>query len=51
MKNISIDYENDFHAWTLENAALLRQQRFTEIDVDHIAEELENMGHAANGMN
>ncbi|RUQ29200.1 MAG: DUF29 domain-containing protein [Candidatus Competibacteraceae bacterium] len=46
MKNISIDYENDFHAWTLENAALLRQQRFTEIDVDHIAEELENMGRS-----
>jgi len=44
MKNISTDYEKDFHAWTLENAALLRQRRFAEIDVENIAEELENMG-------
>ncbi len=43
MKNISTDYEKDFHAWTLENAALLRQRRFAEIDVENIAEELENM--------
>ena len=46
MKNIATDYEKDFHAWTLENAALLRQRRFAEIDVDNIAEELENMGRS-----
>ena len=46
MKNIATDYEKDFHAWTLTNAALLRQQRFAEIDVDNIAEELENMGRS-----
>ena len=37
-------YEQDFHAWALENAALLRQGRLADIDVLHIAEELESMG-------
>ena len=46
MKSIATDYEKDFHAWTLENAELLRQRRFAEIDVDNIAEELENMGRS-----
>lgn len=38
------DYEQDFYAWTLRNAELLRQGRFSEIDVEHLAEELEDMG-------
>ncbi len=38
------DYESDFHAWALRNARLLRAGRFDELDVDHIAEELESMG-------
>jgi len=37
-------YEQDFQAWALENAALLRQGRLADIDVLHIAEELEGMG-------
>ena len=37
-------YEQDFQAWTLENAALLRQGKLADIDVLHIAEELEGMG-------
>ncbi len=37
-------YEQDFQAWALENAALLRQGRLADIDVLHIAEELESMG-------
>jgi hypothetical protein len=40
------DYEEDFYAWTMKNATLLRQRRFTEIDVDNIAEELEAMGRS-----
>lgn len=43
MKIITVDYEKDLHAWTLEKAALLRQRCFAKIDVDNIAEELENM--------
>lgn len=37
-------YEKDVYAWALKNAALLRQRRFDEIDVDHIAEEIESVG-------
>jgi hypothetical protein len=37
-------YDEDFYAWIAETVSLLRQQRFTEIDVAHLAEELEDMG-------
>jgi hypothetical protein len=36
-------YETDFHAWALQNARLLRDGRLTELDAEHIAEELEGM--------
>ena len=38
------DYEADLVAWAEDNAALLRARRLTEIDVEHLAEELEDMG-------
>lgn len=38
------DYDSDFHAWALRNARLLRAGRLDELDVEHIAEELESMG-------
>lgn len=41
-KNAS--YDSDFYTWTLENAKLLRQKKFEEIDFDNIAEEIESMG-------
>jgi hypothetical protein len=34
-------YEQDIHAWTLRTAELLRQRRFDELDMEHLAEELE----------
>lgn len=37
-------YEKDVYAWALKNAELLRQRRFDEIDIDHIAEEIESVG-------
>jgi len=37
-------YEGDFYAWAMENADLLRQKKFEEIDVENIAEEIESMG-------
>jgi hypothetical protein len=37
-------YEADLVAWAEANAALLRQGRLAEIDIDHIAEELEDVG-------
>lgn len=42
--NKAIAYEEDFHAWTTQNAALIRQGRLGELDFEHIAEELESMG-------
>lgn len=44
MSDCAALYEQDFHGWWLENAALLRQGRFGEIDVERLAEELETMG-------
>jgi Domain of unknown function DUF29 len=37
-------YDQDFYAWTNEQAGLLRAGRLSEADVEHIAEEIENMG-------
>ncbi len=37
-------YDEDFYAWAFTTAALLRQGRFTEIDIEHLAEEIEDMG-------
>jgi hypothetical protein len=39
-----MSYETDFHAWTLHNARLLRQGQRSDLDAEHIAEELESMG-------
>jgi len=37
-------YDQDFATWTSETARLLRARRFDEIDVEHVAEEIEDMG-------
>jgi uncharacterized protein DUF29 len=37
-------YEQDFYAWAMKNAELLRQGRISEVDAMHLAEELEDMG-------
>ncbi|MBF0608329.1 MAG: DUF29 domain-containing protein [Candidatus Magnetobacterium sp. LHC-1] len=36
-------YEVDFYQWAFHNADLLRQGRFSEIDLENIIEELEGM--------
>jgi hypothetical protein len=36
-------YEDDVAAWALEQVALLRSGRWSEIDLQHIAEEIEDM--------
>lgn len=41
---MKIMYDQDFHAWTVENAKLLRAGHLAEIDGVHIAEELERLG-------
>jgi hypothetical protein len=36
--------DEDFYAWSLEQAALLRERRLAEADLDLIAEEIESLG-------
>jgi hypothetical protein len=38
-------YEQDVVAWAREQAALLREGKFSAIDVEHIAEEIEDVGN------
>lgn len=40
----STPYETDFYAWTQEQAALLRAGQLSAIDLEHLAEEIEDMG-------
>ncbi|MGA3018469.1 MAG: DUF29 domain-containing protein [Bryobacteraceae bacterium] len=37
-------YERDYYEWTVRNAELLRSGRANEADLQHIAEEIEDMG-------
>jgi hypothetical protein len=46
MPRNSVDYEEDFYAWTVEQARLLRLGDFSAIDVANIAEEIESMGRS-----
>ena len=39
----TVTYETDFCAWAIQNAQLLREGKLTQIDAEHIAEELESM--------
>jgi hypothetical protein len=43
MRN-SASYDEDLHAWAMEQAGLLRAGRFAEADIEHIAEEIESLG-------
>lgn len=38
------EYDDDLVAWALANAALLRAGQLSEVDADHLAEELEDLG-------
>lgn len=44
MVAIQQEYDKDFYAWILRNVALIRAGRLSEIDREHVAEELESMG-------
>ena len=37
-------YDEDFFLWTQEQAALLRDKKLTELDLDNLAEEIESLG-------
>lgn len=39
-------YETDVVAWAMEQAALLRAREFSAIDIEHIAEEIEDVARS-----
>jgi Domain of unknown function DUF29 len=46
MPRNAIDYEDDFYAWTVEQARLLRMGELSAIDAANIAEEIESIGRS-----
>jgi hypothetical protein len=46
MPRNAVAYDDDFFAWTQEQARLLRARDFTQIDIENVAEELESMGRS-----
>ena len=36
-------YERDFYSWALEQAELLRERRFAELDLENLAEEIDGL--------
>jgi hypothetical protein len=40
----TVSYQQDFYGWVNATARLVRERRFSEIDADYVAEELEGMG-------
>jgi len=41
---LQANYDRDVVAWANEQAALLRGGRFSELDIEHIADEVEDVG-------
>jgi hypothetical protein len=39
-------YEQDLYAWTQEQAARLREGAWHELDLEHLIEEIEDVGHS-----
>jgi hypothetical protein len=39
-------YDEDFYAWSRQQAALLRDGRFAELDLEHLIEEVDDLGGA-----
>lgn len=39
----AVTYEQDFHAWALQQAELLHESAFKKLDVTHLIEELQAM--------
>jgi hypothetical protein len=41
-----ISYEQDFHAWVLSQVNLLREHRFSELDLENLIEEVEDLARS-----
>ena len=37
-------YDTDFYRWTAETASLLRERRFSEVELEAVIEEIESLG-------
>jgi hypothetical protein len=46
MENLLTLYDRDYAEWAKKNAELLREGKFSELDIDHLVEELEDMGRS-----
>jgi hypothetical protein len=46
MPRNSVNYEEDFYGWTIEQSRLLRSGELSAIDAANIAEEIESMGRS-----
>jgi hypothetical protein len=46
MPRNAVAYDEDFFAWTQEQATLLRSGQFSQVDIENVAEELESMGRS-----
>jgi len=46
MQRNSIEHEEDFYAWMVEQSRLLRAGEFSAIDAVNIAEEIESLGRS-----
>ncbi len=44
---LAADYEHDVIAWANEQARLLRSGQFAALDIEHLAEEIEDVGKLA----
>ena len=44
LKTTAALYDEDFYLWTRDQAAAIRAGRFTDLDVEHLAEEVEDLG-------
>lgn len=44
VENMAVGYDADFHDWVAHQARLLREGRLDEVDRDHLAEEVEDLG-------
>jgi hypothetical protein len=42
----TVKYEKDLYGWAMQTAQALREGRLSEADIEHIAEELEDMGRS-----
>jgi hypothetical protein len=38
------DYDTDFYAWTQQQAAALRAKDWAAVDIEHLAEEVDDLG-------